>query len=106
MRPGRTLLPSLLAALWALSGCAECEKDFDCPGTKICTGGACEVFVCREDRDCPPAQACRRNACKARGAVDPDEDLDAYLLGPVAPSAPTLDAGLPTELGPPISPGG
>lgn len=83
----RTALPCLLvAAFW---GCAECEKDFDCPGTKVCnvSAGQCEDFVCREDRDCPPTKACRRNRCKTTEAAATDEDADAFVLG-AAVSAP------------------
>lgn len=80
------LLCLAAAALWS---CAECEKDFDCPGTKVCntSAGQCEDFVCREDRDCPPTKGCRGNRCKATEAPPTDEDADAFLLGAAA-SAP------------------
>ena len=82
-------LPTMSAALalWTVA-CAECEKDFDCPGTKICntSEGQCEDLVCREDRDCPPAQTCRGNRCKPTEADSPVEDADAFRLA-APPSA-------------------
>ena len=94
----------LLLPLLALAavGCSECERDFDCPGTKVCnvSSGTCQAFVCKTDRDCPPTHACRSNACRARTPPAAGEPADALLLS--APSsfpsaAPVTDAGAFTQ---------
>jgi hypothetical protein len=83
-----------LALAGALAACAECKKDFDCPGTKVCnTGeGRCEAFVCAEDQDCPPATRCRSNRCRSESPEPPVSEADAFVLG--ATVAGPVDAGL------------
>jgi len=80
-RPLLLMLAVLLGALSA-AGCAECEKDYDCPGTQICSAAEaeCVPFVCRAVRDCPPGQSCAANRCR------------------VNPARPAPDAGEPVEL--------
>jgi hypothetical protein len=98
MRPTAHRL--VLGLLWlvvtpalALTACAECEKDFDCPGTKVCnTGeGQCEAFVCDEDQDCPPATRCKSNRCRGE-SPEPVSTADAFVLG-AAVSGP-VDLGV------------
>jgi hypothetical protein len=84
-----------------LSACAECEKDFDCPGTEICGAeGECEAFVCASSDDCAPGQACSKNRCRTRENVTPPpESPDAYVLSPpggAVPSAPTTPGTSPS----------
>ncbi len=58
----RALLIGLVVAL--AFGCAECEEDFDCPGTQVCGSSAtCEAFVCKRSEDCPPGHVCGENRC-------------------------------------------
>lgn len=97
----RLALPSLVTTFVcllgaALSACAECEKDFDCPGTKVCKveEGQCEDFVCSEDRDCPPAKSCRGNRCRTTEADPPDEDADAFILSAPVSGPPAQDAAI------------
>lgn len=84
----------LATPLLALTACAECEKDFDCPGTKVCnTGeGQCEAFVCAEDQDCPPATRCKSNRCRSESPDPGVSTADAFVLG-AAVSGP-VDAAL------------
>jgi hypothetical protein len=94
----------LFSAIGAL-GCGECEKDFDCPGTKVCNvaSAQCEAFVCDDDADCPPDRACRKNKCTARPAPAVPA-LDAFVVSapPAVGSAGDVgDAGGLTPLSPP-----
>ncbi len=71
----------LLIGLWGL-GCSECEVDYDCPGTRICTDGVCEAFVCRRNEDCPPGNQCAANACRENPAQPAPDAPDAIVIGP------------------------
>lgn len=86
MRFARTIPLMLALLLGALSaaGCAECEKDYDCPGTQICSAeeGECVPFVCRADRDCPPGQTCAQNRCRETRARPAPTDGDPVVLQP------------------------
>lgn len=80
MLQSRLLIAGLLAA--AL-GCAECEQDFDCPGTQLCNAsGECEAFVCKRSQDCPPGHVCGDNRCEERApSQDAPDAPDALVLG-------------------------
>ncbi len=84
------MLRTLLFALAALAfGCAECEEDFDCPGTQLCntTAGECEAFVCKQEADCPPGHACSGNRCSEQApATATPPTPDALVLTPGANS--------------------
>jgi hypothetical protein len=92
-----TLGATLACLMLAVAGCGECEKDFDCPGTKVCnvSAGQCEAFVCDDDGDCPPDLACRKNRCSGREAPAVPV-LDAFIVS--APPAAGSGAG-PTDGG-------
>lgn len=80
----RTLLLTLMALTL---GCAECEGDFDCPGTQLCNteAGECEAFVCKRAQDCPPGHGCSENRCSEK--APPSEappTPDALVLTPGA----------------------
>lgn len=102
----RRRVPALMGfALGCVLGCSECEKDFDCPGTKVCnvSEGTCEAFACKSDRDCPPTRTCKANHCKANRPPSADDDADAIYLSPpglpVVPGTSPTDAGLVTPPG-------
>lgn len=75
---------ALVGLLVALSACAECEDDYDCPGARICdrASATCQALVCRVDRDCPPAQTCADNACTPTPATPAPDAPDAVVIGP------------------------
>jgi hypothetical protein len=81
-----------LSVLLCGTACGECEKDFDCPGTKVCnvSAGQCEAFVCDDDGDCPPERACRKNRCSGRPAP-PLPTVDAFVVG--APASGAVGGG-------------
>ncbi|MCA9538352.1 MAG: hypothetical protein KC620_05660 [Myxococcales bacterium] len=74
----------LIGALGTAWGCAECEEDYDCPGTQVCDRerGVCEAFVCGVDADCAPGQRCTENRCKPTEAAPPAERPDALVITP------------------------
>lgn len=75
---------ALLAGLW-VGGCAECESDDDCPGSRICDRrrGQCEALVCARDRDCAPGHRCHDNRCRATPAdAGPRPAPDALVITP------------------------
>lgn len=78
----RTLWLGWGLALLGLSGCAECEEDYDCPGTQVCNRerGACEAFVCLADGDCAPGLACSDNACTPRPIAASVAAPDALVI--------------------------
>lgn len=64
------------------AGCAECEEDYDCPGTEVCnvSRGACEAFTCLADDDCAPGHRCADNACSPRTPTAPPDAPDALVI--------------------------
>ncbi len=97
-----------LALLLGLGACSECQKDFDCPGTKVCnvSQGTCEAFECKGDRDCPPTTACKNNRCKGRSAPHGSTSPDAFLLSPAGATGPiTAPVSGPTDAGVVTPPG-
>lgn len=58
----------LLVLLGLVAGAAraDCERDSDCKGGRICIANQCiEKKYCMRDRDCPGDQVCDRNTCIA-----------------------------------------
>lgn len=65
-----------------LPGCDECERDIDCPNTKVCSDGQCEASVCRRDDECPPDRTCEKNRCRLVTPSPPPEAADAIVITP------------------------
>ena len=63
-------------------GCAECEVDYDCPGSEICKValGQCQQAECTQHQDCPPAHQCVRNQCALLQPSRPQGGVDALVL--------------------------
>src|SRR5438067_2054047 len=62
----------LLLALAAVEARADCDRDADCKGGKVCVANKCvERKYCVRDKDCPGDQVCDRNACTSPGGTAP-----------------------------------
>src|SRR5437870_12605922 len=62
----------LLLALAAVEARADCDRDADCKGGKVCVANKCvERKYCMRDKDCPGDQVCDRNACVSPGGAAP-----------------------------------
>jgi hypothetical protein len=60
------LAPCLLAA----GARADCDRDSDCKGGRVCVANKCiERKYCVRDKDCPGDQVCDRNNCTAPNAA-------------------------------------
>ena len=62
----------LMLAFAAQSARADCSRDADCKGGRICVANSCtERKACALDRDCPGEQVCDRNSCVAPARPSP-----------------------------------
>ena len=95
----RPLLLNSIVLVAALTlGCGECDNDFNCPGTDICSDGSCERFVCKVSVDCPPGRTCKDNSCKVRTSPPAVPDsVPPVVLGTAGTMPP-----IGSSSGPPI----
>lgn len=62
----------LLLALAAKGARADCDRDSDCKGGRVCAASRCvQRSACARDRDCPGDQVCDRNSCVAPAGASP-----------------------------------
>lgn len=85
------IMPVAAVVLWGRLGMADCTKDTDCKGDRICTKGACIApppaqTSCTKDVDCAGQDVCTNQRC---GPAPP------AAVAPVAPAAPVVPVAAP-----------
>ncbi len=94
------LLAGPVAALLAFGACskddaaetpaAECVKDTDCSGSKLCVNGSCIAGECAKDDDCTGTEICVAAQCLEPGRCANPSDETAVLA---TYDAPGVEAG-------------
>jgi hypothetical protein len=89
-RTGRSALLFLAALLASPPANADCKKDADCKGGKVCASGQCKPSKapkCTQDGDCAGDAVCVDGHCAEPSEPPPARDPSAVVV-PVAPVRP------------------